>query len=1028
MTLKHFVSAFRKQPKWLRITTYLFSAYLVYGLIWGLITPLILQSHLPQLLSDKLQRSVTIEKVRINPFLLRTRVSNFVIKESSSDELFVKVALLEVDVSFWETLLHFTPTLESFTIDEPYLHIARLSEGELTQFNFSDILAHLSAGESQQDTPKESSELPHFKVNNLALKGGEVLLSDAVTATDLAFPDLAFELTEFDSLAAISKVTQGQNTATPDNHYDIQIETAEGGTLGFVGQVQLSPLAIEGNIALSAIALSPLWPLSNEVIEAKLTDGLLDFYTDYHLSEGQEGVRFRANNAQVTLSNLAISDGTQPRITIAEVNVNNLSLDTDTEQVDVDQIIINKPWVAANFEEQGLDLQAMFTPSKPAAEQTAGAKPATSDPEQATNTPSSQDGESSWRVILQSFALKNGDIQLKETQVSDAMYWRVFELNAATGVVDSSLTVPIEYSLNLGVGGDTQANPETPLGFFSSDGEIKPASEQLAGSVEVTQFALAQLQSYIRPYVNASLQDGIAGLTGTFEAGTTSPITFTGNANIANLNVIDGLQQQPLLKWQDLNIQGIQYQSMENQLSIETVQLDKPFAKFIIYKDKKTNISDILVQNSSTATESKVASEDAATPQAAPDAMAIRIDDISINDGSTYFEDNSLRAPFAAGIETLNGKISSLSSTADTAANVNLAGKIDGYAPVLLKGKVNPLIEQIYLDLNFSVDGAELTSVNPYSGTYMGHFIDKGLLSLNVDYQLENNQLVGDNQVVIDQLTLGRKINSDQAVSLPLSLAIALLQDANGVIDLGMEVSGDLDNPSFGFGSIIFKALGNIITKAVTSPFSLLANLVGSEDELNKVTFISGKAELDEAASKTLDSLAAALAKRPKLKVDIEGTVNEVSDAYELAEQKLQQQVLELSQEPALPEGFSSSTAPLTGPIAEALKTLFTTTTKQTVEEQKQQVKARLQGDDSEKIIADEQLEQALMIAMYNQVRSAINIPRHELAKLAEDRAKAVKLYLTTSGNIDPNKLFLLNSRQHLTSDESSVQLTLKAN
>lgn len=1038
MPLRNLFSAFRKQPKWLRISTYLLSAYFIYALILGLLTPLILQSQLPQILSDKFQRVVSIEKVRINPFLMRVRVSNFVIEEDKSDELFVKASLLEVDAGFWQTLIHLTPTLESLSIEEPYVHLARLTGGEQTQFNFSDILENLSSDNSQDKSTEKDSEIPHLRVNNMVLKGGQILLSDDVSATNIAFPNLAFDVTDFNTLAVLSTVTQQQDKVTADNHYDVQIGTAEGGTIGFAGQVQLAPFEVKGNIALSGIALAPLWPLSNDLIEAQLTDGLLAFYANYNLSEGSEGIRFRANDTQLSLSNLAISDSTKPRITVEQVSINNLNLDTESEQIDVAEIIINQPWIDANFDKQGLDLQAMFMPSTSATSTQASALP----PQEKGPT-QNQGDESNWRVILQSFALNGGDMQVKETLVSEGMFWRVFDFNIATGMVDTKFEVPIEFNLGLAVGGDVTSYPEMASGYFKSEGEVNVSAEQVSAGFEMKQFALSQLQSYLLPYVNATVQEGVAGLSGTFEAGSSSPITFSGDANIANLTVIDGLQQQPLLKWQDLNIQGIQYQSMENQLSVQTVVFDQPFSKFIIYQDKQTNIGDILVESASNDADSTAETDDSASsiPASQIEAddqqnaenvqsnlMAIKIGDITINDGSAYFEDNSLKASFAAGIETLNGNITSLSSTPGTAAKVDLMGKIDGYAPVLLKGEVNPLIEQMYLDLNFSVDGAELTSVNPYSGTYMGHFIDKGLLSLNVNYKLENNQLVGDNQIVIDQLTLGRKTNSDQAVSLPLSLAIALLQDSDGVIDLGMEVSGDLNNPSFGFGSIIFKALGNIITKAVTAPFSLLANLVGSEDEFNKILFADGSAELDESATKTLTTLAEALAKRPGLNVDIEGTVNEVSDAYELAEQKLQKQLLELSNQTALPENFGPSTVPISGPIAEALKTLFTTSTKQVVDEQRQLIKAKMQTQDSEKVIPAEELEQGLMIAMYNQVRSTIEIPRNELAKLAEERAKSVKIFLTSNGMVDPNRLFLLNSRQHLASDESGVTLTLEAN
>ncbi len=181
-----------------------------------------------------------------------------------------------------------------------------------------------------------------------------------------------------------------------------------------------------------------------------------------------------------------------------------------------------------------------------------------------------------------------------------------------------------------------------------------------------------------------------------------------------------------------------------------------------------------------------------------------------------------------------------MSSVPGTKASVDISGNIDRYAPVKVKGEINPLLDQPYLDLDVIFQSVELTTVNPYSGTYAGHYIDRGQLSLSLNYQLENNQLKGSNHVVIDQLQLGKASESDLATDLPISLAIALLQDSDGVIDLGVEVSGDVDDPEFSLGAVIWSTISNIITKAVTAPFSFIAGLADSDDELNVIEFEFG--------------------------------------------------------------------------------------------------------------------------------------------------------------------------------------------
>ena len=1058
MSFKNLITTFSNQAKWVRITTYVITAYLIYALILGLITPLVLQSQLPGVLSDKLGRTVSIEKVRINPFLLRVRVSDFIVEEEQTNAPFVQVSLLEVDVGFWQTLLHLTPTIEHAYIDEPYTHLARISGGDKTTLNFSDIIEKLKQESSEQPPVDEDeiTKIPHIRLGRFQLSGGHVLLSDHVTDTEINYPELAFELTDLDTLALISQPSKDKSAQLPENHYEFKLLSDEGGTLHFDGQFQLAPLEAKGSIELASVALSPLWPLSDDVIEARLTNGLLDFNLNYHLVQHVDGVRLQVNNGQLALSNLTITDSnSQPKVKIAGIHITGVKLDTNTQQVDIASVRIDEPWVDASVDKMGVDLVAILTPQskldpvtasapnvKSAANSDAvsrtesqNAQTEQADPNAGTSVQDEAD-EPEWRVVLQSFALNNGDIAINERVVSQGVHWRVFNINATTGVVDTHFESPIEYTLQLGVGGNATQLPTSSLGEFVSSGKVNVTQQQVAGTVDVSQFALVQLQPYITPYLNADLQNGIAGVSGSFAAGSASPTVFTGQANISELAVVDGLKQEPLLKWQDMQLAGVQYDTGENAFSLQKITLKSPYAKLVIDKNRQTNISDIIVKTPSAsappiqpsaAVNSPTMTEQAASP------MAIRIDDISVLEGSAYFEDNSLRPRFASGIEALNGSITSLSSKADTSANVDLNGKIDGYAPVALSGAINPLLDDMYLNLNFSVSGAELTSVNPYSGTYMGHFIDKGLLSLDVGYKLENNQLKGQNHVVIDQLTLGRKTDSEQALSLPFGLAIALLQDSDGVIDLGMEVSGDLNNPSFGFGAIIFKALGNIITKAVTAPFSLLANLVGSDDELNDIAFSHGSAALNDAISEKLNTLAKALVKRPGLRVNIEGTVNEVQDAYEIAEQQLQQQLLELTGDAVLPADFSASAITLTGPYGNALVTLFSVATNKVVEEERQVVNAQLeQGQpeqkDGKRLISQDQQNQALVIAMYNQVRNSIKVPRHALAILAESRAKAVKTFLVNNAKVDTNRLFLLNSREHLQRDKSGVTLTLEAN
>ncbi|HCB08557.1 MAG TPA: hypothetical protein DEO96_02905, partial [Alteromonas sp.] len=651
-----------------------------------------------------------------------------------------------------------------------------------------------------------------------------------------------------------------------------------------------------------------------------------------------------------------------------------MRLDTDSQRVDIAGLKLEAPYINGVYDNDGLDLVSLLMP--------AGIAQNNAEPE---DNPQPEE-TTAWQVVLGELAISEGDVQLHDKAVAQSMYWRVHPITLTTSEIDSHFSTPVDYEVALAISGNSQAIPENAQGELVARGSADLATQAVVGELTLSDIALSQVQSYLTPFVNLSLSEGALSATTRYEvAESGKTLLVSGDATVDNLTILDGLHYEPLVKWQSLDVADLRFSLADNTLDMASVNIIEPYAKILIDEQKRTNIGAIIrsgessSENASEVGDAKEGSvntpengeaegdsvDTSVTGEAEGSSLAISIAAINLNNGSAYFADESLTPQFASSIESLNGSIEQLTSNAGSAAKVAINGKIDSYAPVSLKGEINPLLEELFLDLDFAVEGAELTSVNPYSGTYMGYYIDKGLLSLDVHYKVQNSELDGDNHVVIDQLTLGRKSDSEQALSLPLGLAVALLQDNDGVIDLGLEVSGDLDNPDFSFGSIILNALGNLITKAVTAPFTFLASLVGSEDELNRVDFAAGQDSLNEQATQRLTTLAEALNKRPGLRVSIEGTVDAVSDARELAVAQLHQQLLERSAQDALPDDFSASNVPLEGPLASTLETLFSETFSDSVQDEQQRIRAQLQNNNEEPV-TEQQVTRALHIAMYN--------------------------------------------------------------
>lgn len=214
----------------------------------------------------------------------------------------------------------------------------------------------------------------------------------------------------------------------------------------------------------------------------------------------------------------------------------------------------------------------------------------------------------------------------------------------------------------------------------------------------------------------------------------------------------------------------------------------------------------------------------------------------------------------------------------NTRAEVDLRGNLENYSPLQITGTVNPLRDDLFVDLTISFKDIELSPATPYSGTYLGYEIDKGKLFLDLKYHIENKKLEASNKVFVDQFTFGKSVDSAKATKLPVRLGIALLKDRNGQINLDLPVSGRTDDPKFSIWGVVWQVVVNLFVKAATSPFALLSSMMGSSEDLSSVTFTPGSAVLSPAEEKKLATLATALSQRPGLKVELSGFVDKQRD------------------------------------------------------------------------------------------------------------------------------------------------------
>ncbi|TWD43839.1 uncharacterized protein involved in outer membrane biogenesis [Pseudomonas sp. SJZ131] len=840
----------------------LLTALALYSLLGFLILPGIALRIANQQLANYATTPAHIQRIELNPFSLEVTLWGLIIGEPGKEQVgFERLyANLQLD-SLWTKALH----LSDIELDKPKTQILFGKDGKLNLLGLFKIPA-------SEPTPADPNAKPFpLRVERIRLAGGYVHFQDARPSEPIEFlyDKLDFELKNLSTL--------------PDDNADMTLVAAgpEGGQIDWTGNFSLIPIASEGKLKVTDGQMKVWWPYVRDALPLALENGVLNLSTDYKLNLAKE-TELQLNNVAVSVAPFAINapDG-RPLVRLERLDVSDTSIDLAKQQVVVGKIRSNKleTWAALEADGQ-LDWQKLFAsqPSKAAAK--AKAEPATA-PAAADSPPPAAAPSKAWQVLLKDVQLRNYQVHLEDRKAQPPVPLEVGPLNLDLQNFDSLNGSPFKLKLDTGVG---------KQGKITADGQVnlEPVSAKL--NVQTKDIDLRVAQSYITPFIRLELRSGMLGSDLAVDLKSTEPLAFsvTGRAQVDQLHTLDTLKTRDFLKWQQLVLEGLNYQHGDS-LSIDKVNLFQPYVRFMINDDRTTNVDDLLVPQPADSA-GKTA---AAKPAAGKDkALAIRVGGVAINDGSANFADFSLTPNFATAVQQLNGAIGTIDSRQGKPATVDIKGKVDRYAPVTIKGAVNPFDPMASLDIATSFKRVELTTLTPYSGKFAGYRIRKGRLNLDLHYLITKGQLKAENKVVVEQLQLGEKVDSPDAVSLPLKLAIALLKDVDGKISIELPVTGDLNNPQFSVMPIVWQTLRNLIVKAAAAPFKMIGGLItgGGSQDLGTVSFAPGSSELSKDAEASLVKLSSALKERPALRLEIEGTAAQNSDGPLIAEQRLERE------------------------------------------------------------------------------------------------------------------------------------------
>ncbi len=840
----------------------LLTALALYSLLGFLILPGIALRIANQQLANYSTMPAALQRIELNPFSLEVTLWGLSIGEPGKEQIgFERLyANLQLD-SLWTKALH----LSDVELDKSKTEILFSKDGKLNLLGLFKIPA-------SEPTPADPDAKPFpLRIERIKLAGGAVHFEDARPSEPIEFlyDSLDFELKNLSTL--------------PEDSADMTLVAIgpNGGQIDWTGNFSLIPIASEGKLKITDGKMKAFWPYVRDAVPLDLESGVMSISTDYKLNLSKE-TELLLSNLSATIAPFAIkaTDG-RPLVKLERLDVSETTVDLAKQQVVVGKIRSHKleTWAALEADGQ-LDWQKLFAsqPSKPAAK--ANAEPASTPA--AADSPKTEPAPSKpWQVLLNDVQLRDYQVHLADRKAQPAVALELGPLNLDLQKFDSLNGSPFLLKLDTGVG---------KQGKLTADGEVNLAPVSAKLNVQTKDIDLRVAQSYISPFIRLELRSGMLGSDLAVNLKSTEPLAFnvTGRAQVDQLHTLDTLKTRDFLKWQQVVVEGLNYQHGDS-LSIDKVNLLQPYVRFMINDDRTTNVDDLLIPQPADTGAKPAAAKPAASKEK---PLGIHIGGIAINDGSANFADFSLTPNFATAIQQLNGQIGTIDSRQAKPASVDVKGKVDRYAPVTIKGAVNPFDPMASLDIATSFKRVELTTLTPYSGKFAGYRIRKGRLNLDLHYRITKGQLKADNKVVVEQLQLGEKVDSPDAVSLPLKLAIALLKDVDGKISIELPVTGDLNNPQFSVMPIVWQTLRNLIVKAAAAPFKLIGGLVagGGSEDLGSVSFAPGSSVLSKDAEGALDKLSKALKERPALRLEIEGTAAKSSDGPLIAEQRLERE------------------------------------------------------------------------------------------------------------------------------------------
>lgn len=865
----------------------------LWGVVGGLVLPPLARHMIVKDATERLGRDVVVDRVSVNPYTLEATVEGLRVLEPDHKAEFVSFERLDVNGSA-ASFYRFAPIVDRVTLTGLKVNLVR--DGE-NHYNLSDILARLQAAAKAKAAAgkgKAPEKPGRFSLSNIRLVNAAIDFDDRpvgrkhrVSEINLAVPfvsNLPRHLKEYVEPTFAANVNGSpvlltgetkpfENTMSTHFTFDAKAVDVrrylaylptrlpvrvESGTLDAHVTVKLAQAAgkdpsieVAGTAALRDVALAH-------------TDGRLAQVAALEVDVASlDPMALKAKVRSVRLREVAAL-GDLARVPLLEIG--DMDLDMRAKAIHIASLSTRDGAIALKRGRDG----ALEMPTFVAATDV----PATTEPAPAAEAPAADPAAAPlWKVSLDKLSLAGYQVTLADAAVKPAATHRIalqsVEATELSNEKGASGKAIVKLGLERGGSVDVDAS-------FA----VEPVL--ITAKLDARNLDLVPFRPYMAQFPTVQLKSGAASARGTLVLKgkpAALQVAYNGGVEVARFATFDTTSSEDLLNFRSVRTSGIDFSFAPDaplSLAVAEIVVDRVYSRLVLNPDGKLN-----VQQLRTATPE--APEAPATANPDPKPRNVRIDRITFVDGRLNFTDHFIRPNYSADVGELQGSVTGLSSEPSSRAAVDLKGRYDATSPVTIAGTVNPLAGDLFADIAAKGADIELPKLTAYSQRYAGYGIKEGRLTLDVKYHIENGKLDGRNNIMIQSLTFGDKVESPEATKLPVLFAVNLLKDDKGRIALELPISGSLSDPQFEIGGLISQVLGSLLKKAVTSPFSLLAAAfggsggdgaapagkdgaaAGGNGDLAYVEFDPGQSDLDAGDVRKLETMARALQGRPGL-------------------------------------------------------------------------------------------------------------------------------------------------------------------